>query len=89
MGAIGPYDSALQMFVEQKRDADQSRLEEVRWRVENGRAGVRPVLGRPTGMYAKAFGYETPDGEAIRVNVISNKAPEGVIQAVRSGERIR
>lgn len=80
---MGRYDGSLQMFVQEGRYPDQSRLEEVRWRVENGRLGNRSMLGRPTGEFAKAFGYEGMDGQALKDKVSSNPAPEGLLTKVR------
>lgn len=87
---MGPYDSSLQMFVQAPRELDGKKLEDVRWRVENGLLGQRPVLGRPTGREARALGYESSEGEAIKVNVFSKPTPEGAkikLEGVRRGER--
>jgi len=37
MKAVGRYDSALQMFVEEPREIDLRRLTFMRWLVENNR----------------------------------------------------
>lgn len=37
MKAVGRYDGALQMFVEEPREIDLRRLGFLRWLVENGR----------------------------------------------------
>lgn len=37
MKAVGRYDSALQMFVEEPREIDVRRLTFMRWLVENNR----------------------------------------------------
>lgn len=37
MKAVGRYDSALQMFVEEPREPDMRRLSFMRWLAENGR----------------------------------------------------
>lgn len=91
MKALGRYDTALQMFVEEPREAKGRTLEEVRWRVENGLMGHRPMLGRPTGDYARLFGYERSDGGPIKTAVISAPTPEGArvrLEGYRRGERV-
>jgi hypothetical protein len=37
MKAVGRYDSALQMFVEEPREPDLRRLSFLRWLIENNR----------------------------------------------------
>ena len=37
MAAMGPYDSALQMFVQTPQPIDMSRLSFMRWLAEQGR----------------------------------------------------
>ena len=44
MKAVGRYDTALQMFVEEPREVDLRRLTFVRWLVENNRL-EHPVVG--------------------------------------------
>jgi hypothetical protein len=48
MKAIGRYDSALQMFVEEPREPDLRRLTFLRWLVENNRL-EHPVVGPASG----------------------------------------
>jgi hypothetical protein len=48
MKAVGRYDSALQMFVEEPREIDVRRLTFMRWLVENNRlehGAVGPASG--------------------------------------------
>jgi hypothetical protein len=54
MAAMGPYDSALQMFVQTPQPIDMSRLSFMRWLAEQGRlehciAGPSsgPLVGGP------------------------------------------
>ncbi len=51
MGALGRYDSSLQMFVEAPREADGSRLRFLRGLIEQGRLDQGPA-GPPAGEYA-------------------------------------
>ncbi len=51
MKAVGRYDSALQMFVEEPRDPDLRRLSFLRWLVENDRL-EHPALGPASGELA-------------------------------------
>ena len=48
MKAVGRYDSALQMFVEEPRDPDLCRLNFLRWLIENNRL-EHPVVGPASG----------------------------------------
>ena len=48
MKAVGRYDSALQMFVEEPRDPDLSRLGFLRWLIENNRL-EHPAVGPASG----------------------------------------
>ncbi len=48
MKAIGRYDTALQMFVEETREPDLRRLTFLRWLVENNRL-EHPVVGPASG----------------------------------------
>lgn len=48
MKAVGRYDSALQMFVEEPREPDIARLTFLRWLVENDRL-EHPVEGPASG----------------------------------------
>jgi hypothetical protein len=57
MQEVGQYDGALQMFVEEPRDADPARLNFVRWLVENGRLEHR-TAGPATGEFAKLVMFE-------------------------------
>ena len=48
MKAVGRYDSALQMFVEEPREPDLRRLSFMRWLIENNRLeheAVGPASG--------------------------------------------
>jgi hypothetical protein len=51
MGALGRYDSSLQMFVEGPREPDGGRLRFLRWLIEQGRLDQAPA-GPPAGEYA-------------------------------------
>ena len=57
------YDSALHMFVQEPRDADQKRLAFLRWLAENGRL-EHEVAGPATGSYLVAPGTEPDSVEA-------------------------
>ncbi len=46
----GSYDTALQMFVHEPRDADRKRLAFLRWLAESGRL-EHAVAGPATGTY--------------------------------------
>jgi hypothetical protein len=48
MAAMGPYDSALQMFVQTPRTVDMGRLTFMRWLAENGRLEHR-IAGPSSG----------------------------------------
>jgi hypothetical protein len=48
MAAIGRYDSDLQMFVEESRDAQRAHLRFLRWLVERGDL-EHPAFGPPSG----------------------------------------
>jgi hypothetical protein len=48
MKAIGQYDSALQMFVEEPRDPDLRRLTFLRWLIDNNRL-EHPAVGPASG----------------------------------------
>ena len=48
MKAVGRYDSALQMFVEEPREPDLRRLKFLRWLVKNDRL-EHPVIGPASG----------------------------------------
>ena len=63
MKAIGRYDSALQMFVEEPREPDMNRLTFLRWLVENDRLehGVTgPASGEFVVLKAQADLAELP-----------------------------
>ena len=63
MKAVGRYDSALQMFVEEPREPDMNRLTFLRWLVENDRLehGVTgPASGEFVVLKAKAEIAELP-----------------------------
>jgi hypothetical protein len=48
MKAVGRYDSALQMFVEEPREPDLRRLSFLRWLIENNRL-EHGVIGPASG----------------------------------------
>ena len=48
MKAIGQYDSALKMFVEEPRDPDLRRLTFLRWLIDNNRL-EHPAVGPASG----------------------------------------
>ena len=50
MGKRNSYDSALQMFVQEPRDADVKRLAFLRWLAESGRL-EHEVAGPASGSY--------------------------------------
>jgi len=63
MQAIGRYDSALQMFVEEPREPDMKRLTFLRWLVENDRLEhgvIGPASGELAVLKAKAEIAELP-----------------------------
>jgi hypothetical protein len=63
MKAVGRYDSALQMFVEEPRDPDLRRLTFLRWLVENNRLehpAVGPASGELVVVMAQAEIAELP-----------------------------
>ncbi len=73
MRAVGRYDTALQMFVEETREPDLRRLTFLRWLVENGRLEHKPfgpssgeLVSTPEG--GQQSGAEMPLGNAIRRN---------------------
>lgn len=70
-GGGGGYDKDLQMFIQGTREFDQKKLEALRWRVENGRLGERPLLERPSGFYAKEYGYEDEQKNPLYTSVTS------------------
>jgi len=55
MKQTGTYDSTLQMFREQPREADLARLRFLRWLGERGLL-EHPVAGGPVGVFAVARG---------------------------------
>jgi hypothetical protein len=48
MKAVGQYDSALQMFVEEPRDPDLRQLTFLRWLIDNNRM-EHPAVGPASG----------------------------------------
>lgn len=50
MKAVGRYDTALQMFVEEPREPDLRRLTFLRWLVENNRL-EHPAVGPAGGEF--------------------------------------
>ena len=48
MKAVGRYDTALQMFVEEPRDPDLRRLTFLRWLIDNDRM-EHPAVGPAAG----------------------------------------
>ena len=73
MKAVGRYDTALQMFVEETREPDLRRLSFLRWLVESGRLEHRP-FGASSGEFVSTAegtqqsGAEMPLGNAMRRN---------------------
>jgi hypothetical protein len=53
MKAVGRYDTALQMFVEETREPDLRQLTFLRWLVENNRL-EHPVVGPASGDFVVA-----------------------------------
>jgi hypothetical protein len=53
MKALGRYDGSVQMFVEEPREVDVSRLRFMRWLVEQGKLEHTPA-GPPWGEFATA-----------------------------------
>lgn len=49
MKALGRYDTALQMFVEEPHDVDTKRLAFLRWLLEHDRMDDGEIVGAPTG----------------------------------------
>lgn len=63
MKAVGRYDTALQMFVEEPREPDLRRLTFLRWLVENNRLehpAVGPAGGELVVVVAQAEIAELP-----------------------------
>ena len=63
MKAVGRYDTALQMFVEEPREPDMNRLAFLRWLVENDRLEhgvIGPVSGELAVLKARADIAELP-----------------------------
>jgi hypothetical protein len=63
MKAVGRYDTALQMFVEEPREPDLRRLTFLRWLVENNRLehpAVGPACGDLVVVVAQAEIAELP-----------------------------
>ena len=63
MKAVGRYDSALQMFVEEPREVDFRRLSFMRWLIENNRlehGAVGPASGEFVVVAAKTEVVELP-----------------------------
>lgn len=58
MKAVGRYDPALQMFVEETREPDLNRLTFLRWLVENNRL-EHPVVGPASGELVVATAQAT------------------------------
>ena len=63
MKAVGRYDSALQMFVEEPREPDLRQLTFLRWLIENDRSSTRrsgPASGELVVAMAQAELAELP-----------------------------
>jgi hypothetical protein len=61
MAAMGPYDSALQMFVQTPRTVDMSRLIFMRWLAEHGRL-EHHIAGPSSGpLVAQQESLKVPD----------------------------
>jgi hypothetical protein len=63
MKAVGRYDSALQMFVEEPRELDMNRLSFLRWLIENDRLEhgvIGPASGELVAVKAQAKIAELP-----------------------------
>ena len=63
MKAVGRYDSALQMFVEEPREPDVKRLTFMRWLIENNRLeheAVGPASGELVIVAAETEVVELP-----------------------------
>ncbi|MGE3268250.1 MAG: hypothetical protein AB7P40_05845 [Chloroflexota bacterium] len=63
MKAVGRYDTALQMFVEEPRDPDMKRLAFLRWLIENDRLeheAIGPATGELAVLKAQAEIAELP-----------------------------
>ena len=63
MKAVGRYDSALQMFVEEPREPDVNRLTFMRWLIENNRLeheAVGPASGELVIVAAETEVVELP-----------------------------
>jgi hypothetical protein len=63
MKAVGRYDSALQMFVEEPREPDVNRLSFLRWLIENNRLeheAVGPASGELVVVAAETEVVELP-----------------------------
>ena len=72
---IGRYDSDLQMFVEEPRDARRVHLRFLRWLVE--RQGLEhPVSGPPSGSFAEP-GASSRREEGLRASVVRTVTPAG------------
>jgi len=61
MNGPGAYDATLQMFVQQPRGVDLSRLRFLRWLSERGRL-EHPPVGPSGGVYARLAGSSPHDG---------------------------
>ena len=57
MQVVGRYDGALQMFVEEPRDADPARLRFLRWLAETERLEHR-TAGPATGEFATLVAFD-------------------------------
>jgi hypothetical protein len=77
MAAMGPYDSGLQMFVQERRSPDMRRLRFLRWLAEGGRL-EHEVAGAPSGELSVAASSESEGetglSEASSFARLSNRA---------------
>jgi hypothetical protein len=78
MKAVGSYDSALQMFVEEPRNVDLKRVTFIRWLVENNRL-EHPVSGPASGELVVVAAQAESDGRAGLPEAVSAfpRMPDG------------
>ncbi|HYU19181.1 MAG TPA: hypothetical protein VEQ11_10830 [Chloroflexota bacterium] len=60
MQALGPYDTNLQMFIQEPREPDLQQLTFLRWLAEHG-ALEHDVAGPSTGCYAPHAPGQVPE----------------------------
>jgi hypothetical protein len=64
MAAMGPYDSALQMFVQTPQPIDMSRLSFMRWLAEQGRLEHR-IAGPSSGPLVGGVAADNPSPVSV------------------------